>query len=190
MDLITELDENSAVAVATLSDLINYDKIETKTFTIEKNDVNVWLVLERTIHPLCHQAKEKQIEMKLISQIHSPELFQSTPQNFNLKNLRLIGDSIKLGQVFRNLISNALKFTPAEGEIHIEGETLTHSFLLLSLLLLLSFLLLSLLLLLLSFLLLSLLLLPALVPPSLLSSFPFSFFLPHLLPFSSSLLLR
>jgi two-component system, sensor histidine kinase and response regulator len=125
MDLVTELDENSAVAVATLSDLINYDKIETKSFSIEKKDVNVWSVLEKTLHPLSHQAKEKNIGMELISQISTPEYFDRyhhPAPHCDLNNLRLIGDSIKLGQVFRNLISNALKFTPPDGQIHIEGH--------------------------------------------------------------------
>lgn len=119
LEIVRDLEENASVAVGTLSDLINYDKIETKSFTIEKNDVNVWSVVEKTIHPLGFQAKEKNIEMKLISQLSNPTEFKNV--DIPLKNLRLIGDTIKLGQVVRNLVSNALKFTPINGNIDITG---------------------------------------------------------------------
>lgn len=116
VEVITELEENASVAVATLSDLINYDKIESKTFSIEKYEVNVWSVVEKTVHPLSFQAKEKGILMTLNTQISSLQ-----PGEENLKTLRLMGDAIKLGQVIRNLVSNALKFTPPGGQVTISG---------------------------------------------------------------------
>lgn len=120
LGLIVDLEENSSVAVATLSDLINYDKIESKTFTIEKKDVNVWSVLEKTIQPLSLQAKEKNIEMELKTHLSHPSDFGDV--DVNPQHLRLVGDSIKLGQVIRNLVSNALKFTPANGTVKISGQ--------------------------------------------------------------------
>jgi signal transduction histidine kinase len=120
LGLIVDLEENSSVAVATLSDLINYDKIESKTFTIEKKDVNVWSVLEKTIQPLSLQAKEKNIEMELKTHLSHPSDFADV--DVNPQHLRLVGDSIKLGQVIRNLVSNALKFTPANGTVKISGQ--------------------------------------------------------------------
>jgi signal transduction histidine kinase/CheY-like chemotaxis protein len=143
LELLHDLEENSSVAVATLSDLLNYDKIETKTFIIEKGEVSVWSVLDKTIHPLVFQAKEKNIEMTLLTQLSHPQEFGEREEEWDeeggrlkplhlLENLCVVGDSVKLGQVIRNLVSNALKFTPPEGTVKITGPTfpcLTISFL-------------------------------------------------------------
>jgi signal transduction histidine kinase len=118
-DLILELRDNTTVAVNTLNDLINYDKIESKTFTIEKKTVKIWSVIRQTVGMLSLQAKEKKVKVVM-------EVEQSNPRapNTSLSQLRVLGDSIKLGQVIRNLVSNALKFTPRGGEIVISGNPL------------------------------------------------------------------
>jgi hypothetical protein len=118
LGLIDDLDENSSVAVTTLNDLINYDKIETNTFAIEEKDVNIWSVIEKTVGPLTLQAKEKNIELSLVTRVADDDV------NLDVNSLRVVGDSIKLGQVIRNLVSNALKFTPPHGEVKISGLTL------------------------------------------------------------------
>jgi signal transduction histidine kinase len=125
-ELVGELDGNSSLAVTTLNDLINYDKIETKTFSIDKKPVDMWSVVEKTVNLLTLQAKEKRVTFRLKSQLLNPTSFSSIPdaRNINLKNLRVIGDVMKLGQVIRNLVSNALKFTPAEGKVLITGTVL------------------------------------------------------------------
>jgi signal transduction histidine kinase len=116
LTLIDDLDENSSVAVMTLNDLINYDKIETNTFAIEEKDVNIWSVIERTVGPLTLQAKEKNIKFNVANRVVGGEA------PFDLSRLRVVGDSIKLGQVVRNLVSNALKFTPRDGEVTVSGH--------------------------------------------------------------------
>ncbi len=123
LELIKDLEENSCIAISTLNDLINYDKIETKTFTIEKKSVNLWLVVQKTINPLRLQAKEKGIDLMLNCQHSDPSKFESSKElMLNLGELHVIGDSMKLSQVIRNLVSNALKFTPEGGKVSISGE--------------------------------------------------------------------
>jgi signal transduction histidine kinase len=46
---------------------------------------------------------------------------QSIP---NLERLCIDGDEHKLGQVFRNLLSNALKFTPVNGSVYLKVDSL------------------------------------------------------------------
>jgi signal transduction histidine kinase len=121
LELIGDLDENSSVAVSTLNDLINYDKIESKTFSIEEKDVNPWTVLSKTVGPMTLQAKEKNIDLKIVTQASDPLQFPNENLEVNLTYLRVVGDSIKLAQVIRNLVSNALKFTPRDGQVTISG---------------------------------------------------------------------
>lgn len=108
LELSDELRENASLAVTTLNDLINYDKIETKTFTIEKKLVNIAHVTEKTINLLTPQAKEKGVNI----------FFQAQ----DMTRLRVWGDSVKLAQVIRNLASNALKFTPQSGTVGVSGQ--------------------------------------------------------------------
>lgn len=120
MELLIGLEENSSISVTTLNDLINYDKIETNSFRIEKNVVNIWSLLEKTLQPMSFLAKEKNICMTMISHISEPSQFPES--NIDLQSLYVFGDSIKIEQVIRNLISNALKFTPIGGEVKISGK--------------------------------------------------------------------
>ena len=118
IELIHELSENASIAVTTLNDLINYDKIESKKFTIEKKLVDVVSIIEKTVNLLSLQAKEKEIKLII-------DLFNQSEQYISkndIYNIQILGDSIKIGQVIRNLVSNALKFTPKNGIVSISGN--------------------------------------------------------------------
>jgi signal transduction histidine kinase len=120
LELLVGLDENSSMSVTTLNDLINYDRIETNNFGIEKTEVSIWPLVEKTIQSMNFLAKEKNIRMSLTTQILNPSEFPVT-NNINLRNLYVLGDSLKLEQVVRNLVSNAIKYSPIDGEVKISG---------------------------------------------------------------------
>jgi signal transduction histidine kinase len=115
-ELIFEINENTSLAVTTLNDLINYDKIESKTFTIEREPVKILAVLQKTVGLLELHAKEKGVQMKMDPVIKD---------QIHFSGLMVSGDSLKLAQVYRNLISNALKFSPTGSEVLISGLSAT-----------------------------------------------------------------
>jgi signal transduction histidine kinase len=121
LELLMGLEENSAITVTTLNDLINYDKIETNTFVVEKKEVDLWPLIGKTISPLTFVAEEKNIQLEYKTQLSHPTDFPEPDADINLLNLYAIGDASKLGQMIRNLVSNALKFTPIGGDVKVSG---------------------------------------------------------------------
>ena len=111
-ELLGDIKSAVVIALDTLNDVLNYEKLYSNL-----------MVLERTI--------EKPIEF-ILSAIR---IFQVTAQNNGvnlilptetdgaqlefLKDKRFSVDVCKMGQVLRNFISNALKFTPRDGSITV-----------------------------------------------------------------------
>ncbi|KAG7337124.1 histidine kinase, DNA gyrase B-, and HSP90-like ATPase [Nitzschia inconspicua] len=130
-----DVKENADIAVSILNDMLNYDKLETRTMELETEEVNPWVLIDQTVRQFQLQAADHNVELKLAfeesknssnnmpivdsaqsaREVLSPDLESS--------NLCVIGDEVRLGQVFRNVISNALKFTSNGGKISV---TVTH----------------------------------------------------------------
>ena len=146
LDIIQELDDNSEAAVIVLNDLINYDKIELNTFTIEKKQVNIWKLINKMYHSLISQAKQKNIDFQCHIEKCSSKIVHTKSANHIIlplpnssphgsvneqelmNSLYVLGDSIKLSQVIRNVISNALKLTPTSGKVTIDGKLYDDNF--------------------------------------------------------------
>jgi signal transduction histidine kinase len=90
-------------AIDVLNDVLNYDKIETGQLQLEKSVLDIWSLIDSVMHEfeMPFQAKGIHLVLRLDD--------KST-------NRRVVGDAMKINQVFRNLLSNALKFTPESGK--------------------------------------------------------------------------
>ena len=119
MRLVMEIEESSDAAVGILNDLINFDKISMGTMRLDLQPINIWEFLDVAVSPFMLQAKQKGISM-----IVDLEPFrQSSPATASeLASVRVIADVVKLTHVMRNLVSNALKFTPGGGSVTVAGE--------------------------------------------------------------------
>lgn len=62
----------------------------------------------------------KRIAQRFQTQTEMHQFVVNFPDNFPV----ILGDDDRLGQVFSNLISNAIKYSPKGGEIRIEGQVL------------------------------------------------------------------
>ena len=110
----------SYAAVALLDDFLNFEKIEAGTFLLYPHPIYLDDVIVNILQPLSITARQKKISFD----IHSFIPFDELPR------LSLNADRHKIIQVFRNIVGNAVKFTPVGGRIMItvrRGELETNS---------------------------------------------------------------
>ena len=88
-----------------LDDLLDVSRVTQGKIALHKEDVDLALVIESAVeaaNPLVEQREQR--------------LFLSVPSG----KVRVNADPIRLAQVVGNLLSNAAKYTPDGGEIHVE----------------------------------------------------------------------
>jgi signal transduction histidine kinase len=125
---LRDANENTDTAIVVLNDLLQYDKIESKSLQCECIETNIWDIIRQISRELSLQAKASQITLTVNLQTDldaNDESWAVAPPGTldRLKSSVVVGDPIKLGQVIRNLISNALKFSPTGGEVTVNGES-------------------------------------------------------------------
>ncbi len=113
----TEAIERAARSQAQLiEDLLDVSRIVTGKFRLQMQDVSLGMVLKSAVDNLRLVASTKQITVNLS---------QEAP------GAKVRGDPDRLQQVFWNLLTNAVKFTPAEGcvdvRLYVEGSQLVVS---------------------------------------------------------------
>ncbi len=92
-----------------INDILQVNKIEAKKLAVEKAPLNLKKVLNDVVNSLTQTSKENNNKIVLNIDKGIPE--------------KLVGDYLKMSQVFINLISNALKFTK-DGIVEISARIL------------------------------------------------------------------
>ncbi|HEY3056224.1 MAG TPA: HAMP domain-containing sensor histidine kinase [Thermoanaerobaculia bacterium] len=106
-DLLTEAQRESERMMNLINEILDFSKIQSGKFTVEKEPVRVAGLLKRAIRSL--QSVASRDEIFLVS-AHGREI----PQ--------IVGSVEKLTQAIINLISNSLKFTPKKGLISVGAQ--------------------------------------------------------------------
>ena len=105
-----EILENSQNAVDVLNDLLNYDKITTGSLQLELSLLGIDMLMDHAQKEFKLPAAKKHIDV----------VFEdSTDIPYKKEELCIVGDDVRLIQVLRNLMSNALKFTPKNGKVTV-----------------------------------------------------------------------
>jgi signal transduction histidine kinase len=124
LETVHQINDSCNVAISTLDDLLTFDKIDENKLVIETEEINPWTLLQDTARPFNLNALIKKIQFQV--QLLTEVSYQSGTKEGNTESLERMfekycirGDSFKLAQVIRNLLSNALKFTPESGKVDV-----------------------------------------------------------------------
>jgi hypothetical protein len=102
---IESIARNTAMQARLVEDLLDTSRIVSDKLRLEIEEVSLPELLESARQALAQDAAGKQIDLRVV-----------LPEN-PLPHMR--GDSVRLDQVVRNLVSNAVKFTPPEGRVEL-----------------------------------------------------------------------
>lgn len=104
LDIIIQSADRMNDLITTLLDL---SKMEAGFMNVTIAELNVYAEMQRSVRELVPLAKQKGVELALVC--HD-------------KSTTMQSDSLLLGEMFRNLISNAIKYTPSGGKVTFTSE--------------------------------------------------------------------
>lgn len=89
-----------------IDDLLDASRLSTGTLRIERSDIDLGNILNQQVAASCRPGME-------LRQQHFSMRVQPEP-------IRMLGDPVRLAQIFNNLLDNACKYTPEKGVIALE----------------------------------------------------------------------
>jgi len=95
-----------------VDELLDYSRITANKFSLTSRPVSLRSIIKDAIEDLAPIAREKSIETEV-------DLGSSEDSSEDV----ILGDSLRLHQVFTNLLTNAIKFSGREGKIKVKLET-------------------------------------------------------------------
>lgn len=104
-DCLSKINSASKHLLSLINDILDLSKIESGKVTLTESEFNLPALVDELLE-MTHSAVED----------HKHEL------NVYIENIRhenVIGDRVRLQQIFTNLVSNAIKYTPDHGTINI-----------------------------------------------------------------------
>eukprot|EP01038_Epipyxis_sp_PR26KG_P009382 gene9382-12641_t len=119
-EAVTDLFVSSTQAIEILNCVLQYDKIEAGKFDMDKKIVplNDWDIITKC-RPLVSLARSRKIEFNVVW----PPVYSSE----NLSRLCMNIDSMRINQVIRNIVSNAIKFSSTGDEVKLSCEIKPYS---------------------------------------------------------------
>ena len=103
-DYLAVIDRNASRLLHLVEDLLFVAQMDEGRFVLDKTEFDLVEVLAEAVDAARPLADERQIELRDQSET----------------TLQLLGDRDRVAQVIDNLLSNALKFTPAGGEVSVD----------------------------------------------------------------------
>ncbi len=109
-EYVQKIESSAQYLLNILNDILDISKLQEGQVTIEKNEFNLNDTLEYVIDIIATQAKQNNVAITLDIEDGIPPM--------------IIGDSLRLGQVLINLLSNSVKFTK-DGDVKLTVKKLS-----------------------------------------------------------------
>ncbi|MDD3165284.1 MAG: transporter substrate-binding domain-containing protein [Oscillospiraceae bacterium] len=104
--------DSSRYLMSLINDVLDMNRIESAKLVLHPEIVASESLVKSMMALSMPLAQEKRITLKF------------TPMNAELENTYIRVDRVRMQQIFINIVSNAVKFTPAGGIVHVEVECL------------------------------------------------------------------
>ena len=104
-NFINKIDVSAKSLLGIINDILDFSKIEAGKLEIDKNEFNLFTIIENIINIVDMKAEEKGLELIVD---YSPNLGK-----------KFYGDSLRISQIVTNLLTNAIKFTNS-GSVKLE----------------------------------------------------------------------
>ena len=105
-EFLHKIEASSQHLLALINDILEMGRIESGKFELEFNNANLIEIFNDVSDMFSNQMQSKNINFKV--------------DTSNVKNRYVICDKVRLDRVLLNLLSNAYKFTPKEGNISLK----------------------------------------------------------------------
>ncbi len=106
---LTKIQSSSKYMVSLINDLLDMSKIESGTVSLNLESVNLSEQIEQVNEIISAQAGDKNLEYCVQTDI---------------QHTNLMADEVRLRQVLLNILTNAVKYTPAKGRIRMDIQEL------------------------------------------------------------------
>jgi two-component system, sensor histidine kinase len=127
-DTLCDVNTSCKAAVDILNDLLCYEKLESGILELHKEDIVVDLFLKNCVSMFSAHARECGVTMTMTMVTDTVRDIEAHRDCGNMVSASLqphdsiFADKFKMDQVIRNLISNALKFTPRGGHVTVKAS--------------------------------------------------------------------
>jgi CheY-like chemotaxis protein len=103
------IERNARIQTELIADLLDLSRIVSGNVRVDMSPVNLAVVLRQVVLSVRPAAVERHLDLECFPEEDAGDI-------------HVLGDEARIGQIYSNLLSNALKFTPAGGRIDVQIE--------------------------------------------------------------------